>query len=161
MKESLQYRFARAVIAHLREDHELAEVVEEEPFDSEDQVAALELAANAQGVSVLVAPQGVAAPEGEGNNLVLTVRAAVEILTTKQVQEGSAAELAAVWVDHIAARLLSWVPDIEGLPRERPRITDIQAAEVSSKLPNHTNLLGHVIFIEQKQHYIAYYGTRQ
>lgn len=161
MKESLQYQFARAIIAHLREDPELAAVVEAEPFDSEDQVAALDLAANAQGVSVLVAPQGVSAPDGEGNNIVLVVRAAVEILTTKQVQLTSAAERAAAWVDFIAARLLSWVPDIEGLPRERPRIADILEAEVSSKLPGHTNLLGHVIFIEQKQHYIAYYGTRR
>lgn len=161
MMPSLQYRFARAVIAYLREDPELAAVVEAEPFDSEDQVAALELAANAQGVSVLVAPQGVAAPEGEGNNLVLAVRSAVEILTTKQVQEGTAAELAARWVDYLAARMLSWVPSLEMGRAERPRITDIQAAEVSSKLPNHTNLLGHVIFVEQRFNYLSYYGHRR
>lgn len=160
MKESLQYRFARAVIKRLRGDELLAAVVEKEPFDSEDQVAALGLAENAQEVSVLVAPQGVAAPEGEGNNIVLTVRAAVEIFTTKQVQRGTAAELAARWVDYIAARLLVWVPDLEGLPRERPRITEILEAEVSSKLPNHTNLLGHVIMLDQKMHYIAYYGNK-
>ena len=161
MKESIQYLFARALLAYLRQDELLAAVTEAEPFDSDDQVAALDLAANAHGVTVLVAPQGVAAPEGEGNNIVLTVRAAVEILTTKQVQEGTAAELAARWVDYIAARLLGWVPSLEGLPRERPRISDISAAEVSSKLPNHTNLLGHVILLEQKMHYISYYEHRR
>ena len=161
MKESLQYQFARAIIAHLRKDPELAAVVEAEPFDSEDQVAALDLAANAQGVSVLVAPQGVSAPEGEGNNLVLAVRCAVEVLTTNQVQEGTAAELAACWTDYLAARMLSWIPSLEMGRSERPRITDILEAEVSSKLPNHTNLLGHVIFIEQRFNYLSYYGTRR
>lgn len=161
MKESIQYLFARALLAYLRQDELLAAVTEAEPFDSDDQVAALELAANVQGVSVLVAPQGVIAPEGEGNNIVLAVRAAVEVLTTKQVQQGTAAELAAAWVDYTAARLLGWVPSLEWQPRERPRILDITPAEVSSKLPNHTNLLGHAILVEQKFNYINYYGYRR
>lgn len=161
MIESIQYKFARAIITWLHADPELEDVVGAEPFDSDDHVSALDLAATAQGVSVLVAPQGVAAPEGEGNNLVLAVRCAVEVLTTKQVQEGTAAEHAARWVDYIAARLLSWIPSMEMGRAERPRITDILEAEVSSKLPNHTNLLGHVIFIEQRFNYLIYYGTRR
>ena len=159
MKESLQYRFAREVIAYLQADPLLAEVVESEPFDSEDQVQALNLAANDQKVSVLVSPQGVKKPEDRLNHSSLTVSCAVEILTTKNVQEGTAAALAAKWIDHIAARLLAWPKTIErSTTYEQPVITDIGEAAVSSELPDHQNLIGHYVIIESNQPYKAYYG---
>lgn len=178
MKESLQYRFARAVIEWLRRDGELAvqlpggaqveSLVFPEPYDSQDQNDRLSLAAAQYGAAIVVAPAGVGdGPAPEGAPWVRSLSTAVMVLTTKDVPHGfvidgrevSAAELALTVCDHAAARLMAWLPDIEASVAERPRVSDIQPADLAREFPGHENLIAHLITIEQRFNYKAYYGN--
>lgn len=190
MKESIQYRLARAIIRHLRADKELTyqapgaeepeHIVYGEPFDSADQAAALAVASAQYGVAVMVAPQGVRAPESTqtGYASMLELTAVVYVLSTRQVPSActvelpggglqelrSAGELAATYADRVAARLLTWMPEVlELAPLERPSISDILTLDMqaSKDFPGHENLVGSAIIISQKVNYREYYGLRK
>lgn len=180
MKESLQYKFARAVIEWLRADGELAvqlpgaaqveSLVFPEPYDSQSQNDRLNLAAAQYGAAIVVAPAGVGdGPSPEAAPWVRSLSTAVMVLTTCDVPHGltidgrevSAAELAASVCDHTAARLMAWLPDIEARVGERPRVSDIQPADIAREFPGHENLIAHLITIEQRFNYKDYYGNRR
>ena len=83
MVSAPEYCLARALIAHLRQQGELAESVLPEPWDRADQNQNLALSAAQYGLAVAVCPQPPAmVSEGATDSGFLQARVAVVILTT-------------------------------------------------------------------------------
>lgn len=183
MLKSAQYDFARQVIAYLSADEKLQEkgvitvqrkddeentyevkaaaAVEQEPYDSSDQIHQLNVAAlQHREVTLLVCPAGVEAPlanERGINSGVVPVLCHVLILTTKQVQrgQGSARERAAAWADYVLMRLTRWQqPDSRQI---YPRVSAVEELELTKDFPNHENLLGSAITVSRNVHYPTFY----
>ena len=179
MLKSVQYAFARQVIAFLSADEKMqkqgvstvqrqddegktyevkvAAAVEQEPYDSSDQLHQLRSSAiQHREVAILVCPAGVEAPlanERGINSGVVPVLCHVLILTTKQVKrgQGSARERAAAWADYVLMRLTRWQqPDSRQI---YPRVSAVEELELTKDFPNHENLLGAAITVSRNVHY--------
>jgi len=128
-----EYCLARALIAHLRQQGELAQAVLPEPWDRADQNQNLALSAAQYGLAVAVCPQPPAmVSEGATDSGFLQARVAVVILTTPAAsvmawpEVSTAAEQQAASTTPAAA-VMAW-PEVSTAAEQQSALTTPAAA---------------------------------
>lgn len=159
MKSAPEYTLARALIAHLRQQVALADRVLPDPWDRADQSQDLAMAAAQYGLAVGVCPQppAMVSEEAEASGY-MQARVAVVVLTTSQVQEGTAGELLAASAGLTMAACLGWDYQARGIPYARPRLLEVVALDTSA-LAGFDNLLGSSLTLGWRVNYNAYYSS--
>lgn len=159
MKPAPEYALARALIAHLRQQVELADAVLPDPWDREDQNQNLAMAAAQFGLAVAACPQPpTLVGEGAAEAGFLQARVAVVILTTAQVQDGAAAELQAAAAGRALAACLDWDFQARGVPYAAPRLLEAAQLDTAS-LAGFDNLLGSSLTLGWRVNYKSYYSS--
>lgn len=155
-----EYDLARALIARLQQQPDLAPAVLPTPFDSADQAARLALAAAQYSMAVAVRPQPPASPGAEFDRTgVLQARLGVVVLTTPGVHPAAAAaEQMAAASGRVLALCMGWAPEGRGIPYEAAEVLEVSALNTAD-YPDFKNLAGHVVLLGKRVNYKMYYNS--
>lgn len=154
-----EYDLARALIARLQQQPDLAPAVLAKPFDNEDHAAHLALAAAQYSMAVAVSPQPPASLGAEFDRTgVLQARLGVVVLTTPGVLPGAAAEKLAAASGRVLALCMGWAPEGRGIPYEAAEVLEVAQLN-TAEYPDFKNLGGHVIVLGKKVNYKMYYNS--
>lgn len=158
MKPAPEYALARALIAHLQGQEGMAEMVLPDPWDREDQNQNLAMAAAQYGLAVAACPQLPAmVSEGATDAGYMQARVAVVILTTAQVQDGTAAQRAAAAAGLALAACLGWEYQARGVPYAAPRLLEAASLDTAS-MAGFENLIGSTLTLGWRVNYKTYYS---
>lgn len=159
MKTAPEYALARALIAHLLQQEGLEDIVLPEPWDREDQNQNLAMAAAQYGMAVAACPQQPAMVSDSATDAgYMQARVAVVILTTAQVQDGTAAETAAAAAGLVIAACLGWGYQARGIPYAAPRLLEAAPLDTAS-MAGFENLIGSTLTLGWRVHYKTYYSS--
>lgn len=159
MKPSPEYALSRALIAHLGRQDGLTDAVLAEPWDRADQNQNLAMAAAQYGLAVAVCPQPPAmAGDAAADTGYLQARAAVVILTTRQVHGSAAAEAQSAAAGRVIAACLGWDYKARGIPYAAPRLLEAAPLDTAS-LADFENLIGSTLTLGWRVNYITYYSS--
>lgn len=150
-----EYLLARSLIAHLRADELLADLVLAEPFDKEDQFSQLSMSMQSYTGALAVAPQAqLSVAHAEAKTGVMSVTLVILVIVSSLSMDGAACQaenLAKLTAQSLRAAS-KWMPSIRGIPYIEPKIQSVAEAS-TSELPELEGSQGRMITLSQTINY--------
>lgn len=147
-----EYQYCRDIIARLKQSSALSPSVLSEPFDAQDQVDQLTLAADQYDLAIAVKPEAINVPYQGADTPrpgLYDVTAAILIMTTTHTGNIKAGERIAESTAAVLAALQGWNPDGCELETNLPHVDSINTL-LTDEVEGLNNLIGRAVFLTRR-----------